>query len=77
MMDATEIKQGLKPYELFINGLCESPVSQRTIPVINPATGKHFGGPLSTIPFTDTKAYIAAMKAAGRMRNCCAVSRTG
>ena len=27
--------------------------------VINPATGKHFGGPLSTIPFTDTKAYIA------------------
>ena len=27
--------------------------------VINPSTGKHFGGPLSEIPFTDTKAYIA------------------
>jgi solute:Na+ symporter, SSS family len=27
--------------------------------VINPNTGKHFGGPLSEIPFTDTKAYIA------------------
>jgi solute:Na+ symporter, SSS family len=26
---------------------------------INPATGKHFGSPLSEIPFTDTKAYIA------------------
>lgn len=27
--------------------------------VVNPATGKHFGGSLSEIPFSDTKAYIA------------------
>lgn len=27
--------------------------------VVNPATGKHFGGSLANIPFTDTQAYIA------------------
>ena len=27
--------------------------------VVNPATGKHFGGSLATIPFTDTQGYIA------------------
>ncbi|MGW1341159.1 monocarboxylate uptake permease MctP [Kribbella sp. NPDC002412] len=27
--------------------------------VVNPATGKHFGGSVTNIPFTDTQAYIA------------------
>ncbi len=59
-MDATTIKQGLKPYKLFINGQWTDSVSGRTIPVMNPATGEE----LSTVPDANAEDVDRAVKAA-------------
>jgi len=61
-MDAAVIKQGLKPYKLYIDGQWVEPSSDRTIAVMNPATSEE----LTTVPDANTKDVDRAVGAARR-----------
>jgi len=61
-MEVTKVKQSLKPFKLFINGRWESPLSDKTIPVMNPATGET----LTTVPDATPEDVDRAVKAARR-----------
>jgi aldehyde dehydrogenase (NAD+) len=61
-MNATTVKQSLKPFKLFIDGKWEEPASNRTIPVMNPATGEQ----LTTVPDAGVEDVDRAVKAARR-----------
>ena len=60
MMEASEIKQRLKPFKLFINGRWEGALSGRTIPVTIPATG----ATLTSVPDAGPEDVDRAVKAA-------------
>jgi acyl-CoA reductase-like NAD-dependent aldehyde dehydrogenase len=61
-MDAARIRQGLKPYKLFIDGKWTAPSSDRTIPVMNPATGEQ----LTTVPDANAEDVDHAVQSARR-----------
>lgn len=61
-MNAAEIRQGLKPYKLFIDGKWAESSSNRTIPVMNPATGEQ----LTTVPDANGEDVDRAVGAARR-----------
>jgi aldehyde dehydrogenase (NAD+) len=61
-MNATAVKQSLKPLKLFIDGKWEDAVSGRGIPVMNPATGEQ----LTSVPDAGTEDVDRAVRAARR-----------
>ena len=61
-MDATTAKQSLKAGKLFIDGKYQEAVSEKTIPVTNPATGE----PILAIPDASAEDVDRAVKAARR-----------
>ncbi len=61
-MNATAVKQMLKPGKLFIDGKWEDAVSGRTLPVINPATGEQ----LTTVPDAGPEDVDRSVQAARR-----------
>jgi aldehyde dehydrogenase (NAD+) len=61
-MDAAAIKQSLKPLKLFIDGKWQEPVTDRTIAVMNPATGET----LTTVPDAGPEDVDRAVEAARR-----------
>jgi acyl-CoA reductase-like NAD-dependent aldehyde dehydrogenase len=61
-MDATTVKQGLKPYKLYIDGQWTDAESGRTIAVMNPATGEE----LTTVPDANAADVDRAVRAARR-----------
>ncbi len=61
-MDATAVKEKLKPGKLFINGKREEAKSGRTIQVMNPATGE----PITTVPDAGPEDVDRAVRAARR-----------
>jgi acyl-CoA reductase-like NAD-dependent aldehyde dehydrogenase len=61
-MNAAVIKQGLKPYKLFIDGKWTEPSSTQAIAVMNPATGEE----LTTVPDANAADVDRAVRAARR-----------
>jgi aldehyde dehydrogenase (NAD+) len=61
-LDATVVRQSLKPMQLFIGGQWTASVSGRTIPVMNPATGEQ----LTTVPDAGPEDVDRAVEAARR-----------
>lgn len=61
-MNATALKQSLKPLKLFIDGKWEDAVSGRGIPVMNPATGEQ----LTSVPDAGPEDVDRAVRAARR-----------
>lgn len=61
-VNATTVKQTLKPGKLFIDGKWQDAVSEKTISVINPATGEL----LTTVPDAGAEDVDRAVKAARR-----------
>ena len=62
IMDAALIRQGLRPYKLYIDGKWTGPASTVSIPVMNPATGEQ----LTTVPDANAEDVDRAVRAARR-----------
>jgi aldehyde dehydrogenase (NAD+) len=62
MIDVGTVKRNLKPGKLFVDGKWQDAVSQKAIPVINPATGEQ----LTTIPDANPEDVDRAVRAARR-----------